>query len=49
MIPLFGDAMGERGAPTRGIIVDHIERSFAATVVFGFVVLVTGIILLAVL
>ena len=29
--------------------MDHIERSFSATVVFGFVVLVTGIIMLAVL
>jgi hypothetical protein len=49
MLRSFGDAMGERGSPTRGSIMDHIERSFAATVVFGFVVLVTGIILLAVL
>ena len=29
--------------------MNNIERSFAATVVFGFIVLVTGIVLLAVL
>ena len=41
--------MGERGAPTGVASMDNVERSFAAAVALGFVVLVAGMIMLAIL
>ncbi|GGI23088.1 hypothetical protein GCM10010987_22630 [Bradyrhizobium guangdongense] len=38
---------GIRGAPRVGGIMDKVERSFAAATAAGFVVLVIGIVLLA--
>jgi hypothetical protein len=45
----LGDAMGKRGAPTWGGIMDRIERSFVAAAAVSFVVLVIGTVLLVVM
>ena len=38
---------GIRGAPAAGCIMDNVERAFAAATAAGFVVLIIGIVLLA--
>ncbi|KYG98712.1 hypothetical protein SE91_09550 [Bradyrhizobium sp. DOA1] len=40
---------GKRGAAAMGCIMDNVERSFAAATAAGFVVLVIGLVLLALL
>ena len=40
---------GKRGTPARGGIMDNVERSFAAATAAGFIVLVIGLALLALL